>query len=174
MTIQSDHINSSTTKVSKTLGFLRRNINISSTKVKEQAYKSLVRQSLEYAYFVWDLYIPTRTGTTESCYHYTSSVSNMIGHLNLRSLADRRTAACLVMLYKISHELVTIPQKQTCSCHQLDATGTYNLSHIKYHPHAYNSDSNLSFREQYETGTVSPENCKEYDCWIIQISCFSH
>ena len=59
--IQSDliwdsHINSITTKANKTLGFLRRNINISSTTVKEQAYKSLVRPSLEYACSVWDPY----------------------------------------------------------------------------------------------------------------------
>ena len=45
VTIQSDlkwnsHINNSKTKANKTLGFLRRNINISSTNVKEQAYKS--------------------------------------------------------------------------------------------------------------------------------------
>ena len=57
--IQSDlkwdsHINSLTTKANKTLEFLRRNINISSTKSKEQAYKSLVRPSLEYACSVWD------------------------------------------------------------------------------------------------------------------------
>ena len=59
VTIQSDlkwdsHINSNTTKASKTLEFLRGNINISSTTVKEQAYKSLVRPSLEYACSVWD------------------------------------------------------------------------------------------------------------------------
>jgi hypothetical protein len=52
VTIQSDlkwdsHINNIKTKANKTLGLLRRNINISSTKVKEQAYKSLVRPSLE-------------------------------------------------------------------------------------------------------------------------------
>jgi hypothetical protein len=37
-------------------------------------------------------------------------VSNTIGHLYWRSLADRRTDARLVILYKISHELVAIPQ----------------------------------------------------------------
>jgi hypothetical protein len=47
------HINSITTKASKTLGFLRRNINISSTSVKEQAYKPLVQPSLEYACAVY-------------------------------------------------------------------------------------------------------------------------
>ena len=61
VTIQSDikwdtPINSITTKANKTPGFLRRNINISSTTVKEQACKSLVRPSLEYACSVWDPY----------------------------------------------------------------------------------------------------------------------
>ena len=60
---------------------------------------------------------PTRTGTTYragTCryvinrYHNTSSVSNMIEHLNWRSLVTRRTDARLV---KISHELVTIHKK---------------------------------------------------------------
>jgi hypothetical protein len=35
-------------------------------------------------------------------YHDTSSVSNMIEHLQWRTLADRRSDARLVMLYKIS------------------------------------------------------------------------
>jgi hypothetical protein len=38
----------------------------------------------------------------------TASISNMIGHLNWQSLADRRSDACLVLLYMISHELVAI------------------------------------------------------------------
>jgi hypothetical protein len=47
VTIQSDlkwdsHINNITTKANKTFGFLRRNINISSTKVKEQAYSNAI------------------------------------------------------------------------------------------------------------------------------------
>ena len=51
VTIQSDlklhsHINNITKKANSTLGFLRRNLNINSTSVKEQAYKSLVGPSL--------------------------------------------------------------------------------------------------------------------------------
>ena len=34
----------------------------------------------------------------------------MIGHLNWRGLADQRTDTRLVMLYKITHELVAIPK----------------------------------------------------------------
>ena len=108
-----------TTKAKKTLGFLHRNINISSTTVKEPAYKSLVRPSLEYACSVWDPYTTENITQLEQVqrraakyvtnrYHNTFSVGNMIGHLNWQSLADPR----LVMLYKISHELAAIP-KQT-------------------------------------------------------------
>ena len=48
------HINSICGKVNSTLGFLKRNINISNKTIKEKAYKSLVRPSLEYACSVWD------------------------------------------------------------------------------------------------------------------------
>ena len=107
VTIQSDlkwdsHINSITTKANKTLGFLRRNINISSTTVKEHAYKFLVRPSLEYACSVWDPYTKENITQLEQVhvqcraakyvtnrYHNTSSISNMIEHLNWQSLADR-------------------------------------------------------------------------------------
>ena len=110
-------------------------------------------------------------------YHNTSSVSNMIEHLNWRSLADRRWGARLVMLYKISHELVAIPKKDilippfrfsrnmhSFSYHHLDSPGTCTHSHTKYHQQAYNSDSNLSFGKQYETGTVSP-----WTLWIMTL-----
>jgi hypothetical protein len=39
-----------------TLSFLKRNINISNPKVKENAYKALVRPTMEYACTTWDLY----------------------------------------------------------------------------------------------------------------------
>jgi hypothetical protein len=89
------HINNITTKANKTLGFLRRNTNISTTKVKEHAYKSLVRPSLEYACSVWDPYTKEDITQLEQVqrraaryvtnrYHKTSSASNMIEHLNWR------------------------------------------------------------------------------------------
>jgi hypothetical protein len=52
----SDHINNICGKANRTLGFLRRNLNIGSTSVKENAYKTLVRPTLEYASTVWDPY----------------------------------------------------------------------------------------------------------------------
>jgi hypothetical protein len=65
------HINNICGKASKTLDFLRRNLNIGSTSVKEQSYTSLVRPSLEYACSVWDPHLKTdkqnRNGSTEGC-----------------------------------------------------------------------------------------------------------
>jgi len=53
------HINSICGKANSTIGFLKRNINISNKTIKEKAYKSLVRPSLEYACSVWDPHLLT-------------------------------------------------------------------------------------------------------------------
>jgi hypothetical protein len=45
-------------------------------------------------------------------YHNTANVRNMIEHLNWRTLANQRTDARLVMLYKITHERVAIPKNR--------------------------------------------------------------
>ena len=50
----SEHIDSVALKGNRLLGFLRRNLRIGSKTIKEQAYKMLVRPSLEYACTVWD------------------------------------------------------------------------------------------------------------------------
>ena len=114
-------INNITKKANSTLGFLRRNLNINSTSVKEQAYKLLVRPSLEYACSVWDPYFAEDINKLESIQRRaaryvtgrqtnTSSVSDMIQHINWRSLSDRRTDARLTMFYKIVHNKVAIPK----------------------------------------------------------------
>ena len=55
----SPHISSIVTKASKTLNFLKRNLNKCSEQVKESAYLTMVRPQLEYASDVWD---PHQTG----------------------------------------------------------------------------------------------------------------
>ena len=50
----SEHIENISQKGNRLLGFLRRNLKINSITVKEQAYKMLLRPSLEYACTVWD------------------------------------------------------------------------------------------------------------------------
>jgi hypothetical protein len=43
-----DHIRNICNKTNKTIGFLKRNLNINNSKIKETAYKSLVRPTVEY------------------------------------------------------------------------------------------------------------------------------
>ena len=50
------HIAATTAKANRSLGFLKRNLQVSSPPIKEKAYISLVRPQLEYATTVWDPY----------------------------------------------------------------------------------------------------------------------
>ena len=50
------HINSICNKANKTLGFLRRNLKLCSSRTKELAYKAMVRPIAEYASCIWDPY----------------------------------------------------------------------------------------------------------------------
>ena len=50
------HIQNITNKANLTLGFVKRNLHHCPQKVKDQAYKSLVRPRLEYGCTVWDPY----------------------------------------------------------------------------------------------------------------------
>ena len=51
-----NHINNVANKASRTLGFLLRNLKISSSAIKDRVYKTFVRPILEYASSVWDPY----------------------------------------------------------------------------------------------------------------------
>jgi len=136
------HITEICTKANRTLGFLRRNINIISRTIKEQAYFTLVRPLVEYASPVWDPYTETSIHKLEMVQRRaaryvlnrqrnTSSVSSMLHTLNWRSLQDRRKDARLCMLYRIDRDLVAItkanrleaPQRKT----RHDHTRAYKL-----------------------------------------------
>ena len=47
-TVLDSHFTNITNKASKTLGFLRRNLKVGFMTIKEQAYKALVRPTLEF------------------------------------------------------------------------------------------------------------------------------
>ena len=113
------HINNISAKANNTIGFLRRNLNISSTKTKEAAYYAMVRPSIEYACSIWDPYEKGDISKLEMIqrrsarfvtqrYHNRSSVSNMLQHLEWKSLETRRKEARLIMLYKIINQEITI------------------------------------------------------------------
>ena len=114
-----EHINNICTKANKTIGFLKRNINISNKSIKEKAYLSLVRPTLEYASTVWDPYQQNDKHRLEMVqrraaryvtnrYHYTESVSDMLGQLKWPTLEDRRKNNRLAMMFKIRNEKVDI------------------------------------------------------------------
>ena len=86
------HIDNICNKANQTLGFLRRNLRIGTTHLKETAYKTFVRPILEYASVVWDPYTATNISKIEAVqrraarfvcnrYHRTASVSVMIDRL---------------------------------------------------------------------------------------------
>ena len=58
-------------------------------------------------------------------YHNTSSVSDMMEHLQWPTLAQRRCCLCLTMLFKIKTNIVAIaPSPYTSSLHMHSATRT--------------------------------------------------
>ena len=107
-------------KANQTLGFLKRTINVHNKDLKSLAYKTLVRPQLMYASTVWSPHTATNIHKLESVqqraarwatrdYRYTSSATSMLQDLNWRTLDQRRIDSRLIMMYKVTHDLVAIP-----------------------------------------------------------------
>ena len=86
------HISDISSKVTKTLGFLRRNLAFAPRSTEEVAYKTLVRPKLEYAAPIWSPDCETqiqqvekaqRTAARWTCRRWrnTSSVGEMLDEL---------------------------------------------------------------------------------------------
>ncbi|CAM1300700.1 Uncharacterised protein r2_g1069 [Pycnogonum litorale] len=119
VTITSDlkwgaHVNNICQKANRTIGFLKRNLNISNNEIKEKAYTALVRPTVEYASSVWDPHLQKDKHKLEMIqrrsaryvtnrYHNTSSVETMLQQLKWPTLEERRQKARLTLLYKISN-----------------------------------------------------------------------
>ena len=107
-------------KANQTLGFLKRNIRVHNKDLKSVANKTLVRPQLEYASTVWYPHTTTDINKVEAVqrraarwairdYRYTSSVTAMLKDLNWRPLDQRPIDSRLVMIYKVTYDLVAIP-----------------------------------------------------------------
>ena len=114
-----NHINNICGKANKTLGFLRRNLNIGFTTTRQNAYNSLVRPIVAYAATVWDPYtqkdinildMVQRRGARYVCNKHGNrlSVDNMLTTLEWKTLEQRRNEARLHMFYKINNKEVAI------------------------------------------------------------------
>ena len=135
-----DHISNITMKANRTLGFLRRNLQVNNQQLKSQAYKTLVRPTVEYASTLWDPYTKKNIDQLErvqrraaryvqNWYHNTSSVTDMPQQLNWLSLQHRRRDAILCMLYKIHYNLIAIP----ADCLQLQLRHTRFSHKLAFH-----------------------------------------
>jgi len=138
-----DHINRITSKATRTLNFVRRNVYNCSSEAKSLAYTSLVRPQLEYAAAAWD---PYRIGDIQAIekvqrraarfvfrdYRHTTSVTNLLDRLHWPSLSSRRTISRLTLFYKAAHNLPGIPlqhlQRPSRSTRTADDTTFISLS----------------------------------------------
>ncbi|KAI8504923.1 hypothetical protein Bbelb_170320 [Branchiostoma belcheri] len=117
----STHISTAVTRANHTLHFLSRNLRYCPRQVRETAYFSLVRSTIEYGAVIWDPYLRKDIDTLEmvnrrAARFVTSnhrrqdvSVTALLHDLRWPSLQSRRQQARLVMMYKITNGLVAIP-----------------------------------------------------------------
>ena len=114
------YINKITSKANSTLGFLRRNLKACPPKLRETAYFSLVKSSLEYSSAVWDPFRQKDIDKLEKIqraaarfvtqnYRQTASVTSLIQNLGWTDLKTRRKNSRLLCMFKILNELVEIP-----------------------------------------------------------------
>ena len=103
------HISEISSKATKTLGFLRRNLAFAPMSTKEVAYKTLVRPRLKYAAPIWSPYSKLQINQAEkvqrtaACLTYrrwrnTSHVGEMLDELEWPSLEARRDRSSLLLL----------------------------------------------------------------------------
>jgi hypothetical protein len=113
------HIDQVCSKAGKTLGMVKRNIKVSQSKIKGQAFNSIVRPVMEYSCAVWDPYTDTNIRRLEmfqrraarwtlNRYHLRDSVTEMLEELGWPTLQTRRAEARLCLMYKMVHNLVAI------------------------------------------------------------------
>ena len=114
-----DHISSIISKANSTLGFVKRNVKTSNVKVKEMAYKTLVRPQVEYTSPVWSPHTKDNIDKIEMTQRRAArwvknkfstydSVTDMLSGLGWRSLECRWIDARMIMFYKIVYSYVAI------------------------------------------------------------------
>ena len=115
----SPHISNVVNKASRTLNFLKRNLNKFSKQVKESAYLTMVRPQLEYASAVLDPYHVGDISELEKVqrraarwvlndYGRFSSVSLMLDQLKWPTLQVRRKLSRLQILHKIHYQQLSL------------------------------------------------------------------
>ena len=139
------HISDLSSKATKTLGSLRRNLAFAPRSTKEVAYKTLVRPKKEYAAPIWSSYSKLqinqvekvqRTAARWTCRRWrnTSSVGKMLDELEWPSLEARRVRSSLLLFHKIHSGAVSIEKdKYLTPAHSLKSTrSSHSAQYCRY------------------------------------------
>ena len=144
-----DHIDNITNKASSVLGFLRRNLRYCPPKVKENAYKSLVRPKLEYSSPIWNpghksqikqleqIQRNAARWVTNKPYNWQNPTSStqIVTDLQWPTLEQRRTWADATLMYKVVHCLVAIPITYHPPLATIRSTrGSHSMKFIPFRP----------------------------------------
>ena len=114
------HINKTAQRANTTSASLHRNIRTCPRKIKHLGYTTLVRPILEYASIIWHLHTASNIHTLETVqrrsarhilhnYNRHATVTTTLQHLDLPTLQQRRRHYKIIMLYRITHQLASVP-----------------------------------------------------------------
>ncbi len=122
----STHIDASSFKANRTLGFLRRNLHCWTRDIKHIAYDTLVRPTLEYCSAVWDPHTRRNIDRLEQINtkaarfitnNYTQTpgiTTHLKQRINMNPLHIRRQAHRLTLMYKITNNYIDIDPHTYC------------------------------------------------------------
>ena len=139
------HVSEISSKATKALGFLHRNLAFAPRSTKEVAYKTLVRPKLEYAAPIWSPHSKLqnkqiekvqRTAARWTCRRWrnTSSVGVMLDELEWPSLEARRDKSSLFLFHKIHCGAVFIEKdKYMTPAHRLKTTRSSHSAQYRRH-----------------------------------------
>ena len=109
-------------RANRTLGFLKQNLRGCKTSARVRAYEAIVSPTLEYAASIWNPYKTGQINQLEKVQrraarfttkNYTDrqpgSVTQMVTQLGWEPLQVRRVKICVLLLFKIQHNLLAIP-----------------------------------------------------------------
>ena len=113
------HVDAIVKKANSTHAFLARNIPLCCRKVKQMAYTTYIRPTVEYASPVWDPHTKRNSNKIEMvqrrCARYvtgnfdrTSSVASLLNYLSWPTLEESRRKYRLAVMYRILHNQVDI------------------------------------------------------------------
>ena len=119
----SNHVNDTANKAHRLIGMLWRNLHKAPVELKNTAFQTLVRPTVEYASPIWNPWTAKDINRIEGVQNagarfvmnqphrrdVRDSVSQLISMLGWRSLQERRQLASLTFLYKMQNGLVDIP-----------------------------------------------------------------